>query len=114
VKLVPRKPVDPDDNIGRGMDLALVTLLFLGIGYVLDRIFDTKPAFMIGLFAFAVVGQFVKMWYVYDARMKRHEEDLAAARQAQPHAAAPATPVDAPTAAKVTPVRRAAIRQDPR
>jgi len=75
VKLIPRKPINADDNLGRGMDMALVTLVFLGIGYVLDRSFDTKPVFMIGLVVFAVIGQFVKMWYAYDATMQRLEDE---------------------------------------
>ena len=38
MRLVPRnKPIDADDNIGRGMDFALVTLVFLGIGWGIDR-----------------------------------------------------------------------------
>jgi F0F1-type ATP synthase assembly protein I len=75
VKLIPRKPINADDNLGRGMDMALVTLVFLGIGYVLDRSFDTKPVFMIGLVVFAVIGQFVKMWYAYDSAMQRLEDE---------------------------------------
>lgn len=74
MKLIPRKPINADDNLGRGMDFALVTLVFLGIGYGLDRWLDTKPAFMIGLVVFAVIGQFVKMWYAYDATMRELEE----------------------------------------
>jgi len=60
------------------MDLALVTLVFLGIGYVLDRILDTKPVFIIGMFVFAIVGQTVRMWIGYDAKMKVHEAERAA------------------------------------
>ena len=37
-----------DDKIGKGIDVALVTLAFLGIGYGLDRWLDTKPLFMVG------------------------------------------------------------------
>ncbi len=87
MKLIPRtKAIDTDDNIGRGMDFALVTLVFLGIGWALDRAFDTRPAFMIGCVVFAVVGQFVRMWYAYDASMRRHEADRLAERQAAPQA----------------------------
>ena len=43
MKLLPRKPINADDNIGKGMDLALTVLVFLGIGYGLDRLFDTHP-----------------------------------------------------------------------
>jgi hypothetical protein len=30
---------------------------------------------MIGLVVFAVIGQFVKMWYAYDATMQRLEDE---------------------------------------
>ena len=71
-----------DDGIGRGMEFAILVLMFLGIGYVLDRIFDTKPVFMIVLVVVALVGQFASMWYSYDARMKQHEaERIANARK---------------------------------
>lgn len=80
-KLTPRRPVDADDGLGRGMDIALVTLVFLGFGYLLDRILDTKPLFMIVLFVFSVVGQTVKMWLGYDAKMKVLEAEHARRRQ---------------------------------
>lgn len=71
-------------TLGRGMDFALVVLVFLGIGYGLDRWLDTRPAFMIGLVIFAVIGQFIKMYYEYSANMQQHEEARVAARQAAP------------------------------
>jgi small neutral amino acid transporter SnatA (MarC family) len=87
VKLVPRiKPIDNDDNIGRGMDFALVILVFLGIGWILDRSFDTRPAFMIGCTVFAVIGQFVRMWYAYDARMSQLERDRSSEVRSAPRA----------------------------
>lgn len=80
VKLLPPLPAPrparrADDTLGRGMDLALVTAVFLGIGWGLDRAFDTKPWFMIGCVLFALIGQFVAMWYRYDAAMRGHEEE---------------------------------------
>jgi ATP synthase protein I len=83
VKLPTRKPVSPDDNIGRGMDLALVTLVFLGVGYVLDRVFDTKPVFMIVMFVLAIVGLTMRMWYGYDAKMRVLEAERDAGREAK-------------------------------
>lgn len=75
MKLLPRKPVNAADNLGRGMDFALVTLVFLGLGYLLDRWLGTEPVFMIGLVVFAMVGQFVKMWFDYDGAMRVLEEE---------------------------------------
>jgi F0F1-type ATP synthase assembly protein I len=83
VKLHSRKPVSSDDNIGRGMDLALVTLVFLGVGYLLDRIFDTKPVFMIIMVVLAIVGLTARMWYGYEAQMRDHEADREAQRKAR-------------------------------
>ena len=74
--LLPRKQrTSSDDGLGRGMEFAILVLMFLGVGYLLDRWFDTKPLFMIVLVVVALVGQFASMWYSYDARMKQHEED---------------------------------------
>jgi ATP synthase protein I len=71
-------------TLGRGMDFALVVLVFLGIGYGLDRWLGTRPAFMIGLVVFSVVGQFLKMYFEYSASMKAHEAERLAAIQRQP------------------------------
>ena len=76
--LLPRKQRrSSDDGLGRGMEFAILVLMFLGVGYVLDRWSGTKPLFMIVLVVLALVGQFASMWYSYDARMKQHEEDRA-------------------------------------
>ena len=73
-----------DDKIGKGIDVALVTLAFLGIGYGLDRWLDTKPVFMIVLVVLALVGEFLRFWYDYDARMKVLEAQRASARARRP------------------------------
>ena len=74
--LTPKHPRNnSDDNIGRGMEFAILVVMFLGLGYVLDRIFGTKPLFMIALVVVSLIGQFASMWYSYDARMKQHEAD---------------------------------------
>ena len=64
-------------TLGSGMDFALVVLVFLGIGYGLDRWLGTRPWCMIGLVVFSVVGQFVKMYYEYTAAMEQHETERA-------------------------------------
>ena len=79
----PLKPGAPtnrgtDDKIGKGIDVALVTLAFLGIGYALDRWLDTKPVFMVTLVVLALIGEFLRFWYDYDARMKVLEAQRAA------------------------------------
>ena len=74
--LLPRKQrSSSDDGLGRGMEFAILVLMFLGVGYLLDRWFDTKPVFMIALVCVALVGQFASMRYAYEARMKELENE---------------------------------------
>jgi F0F1-type ATP synthase assembly protein I len=76
-----------DDGLGRGMDLALTVLVFLGIGYALDRWLGLFPLFTIGLVLFAAIGSFVRMKVVYDATMERLEAERAEGRTRQRSAA---------------------------
>jgi ATP synthase protein I len=57
------------------MDLALSILVFLGIGYGLDRWLGTKPWFMVGMVLLVAVGQFVKLKYDYEGTMQRLEAE---------------------------------------
>ena len=71
-------------TLGRGMDFALVVLVFLGVGYGLDRWLDTRPTFMVGLVVFSVIGQFIKMYFEYTSAMKVHEAERLAGIQSHP------------------------------
>lgn len=82
-----------DDNLGRGMEFALITLVFLGLGLGLDSVFGTRPAFAIGCVVFAFVAQFVRMYYVYTARMERLEAERAASLRSADTPRAAVTPV---------------------
>ena len=73
-------------TLGKGMDFALVVLVFLGIGWVLDRWLGTRPGFMIGLVLFAMVGQFIKLYYDYKASMEAHEAQRAEAASSRSRA----------------------------
>ncbi len=73
--LIPKKRTNSNDGLGRGMEFAILVIMFLGIGYALDRVFDTKPVFMIALVCVALVGQFASMRYAYEARMKELENE---------------------------------------
>jgi F0F1-type ATP synthase assembly protein I len=64
-----------DQGMGQGMEMALTIAVFLGIGWGLDVWLDTRPIFMISLVIFSTVGQFIKMWFIYDARMKMLENE---------------------------------------
>ena len=88
MKLLPRQipVIRTDDNIGRGMDFALCTLLFLGVGWLLDRWFGTQPIFMVGLVVLALVGQFVRIWVDYERKMMKLEAERTAVRDGKPPA----------------------------
>lgn len=73
-----------DDSLGRGMDLALTVLVFLGLGALIDRWLGLFPVFTITLVLFAAIGAFVRMKFVYDATMERHEATRLAGRGAAP------------------------------
>ena len=77
-------------TLGRGMDFALVVLVFLGIGYGLDRWLGTRPLFMVGLVVFSVVGQFIKMYFEYTATMQQLEAERTAGRASSPRTVATA------------------------
>jgi hypothetical protein len=67
-----------DDNLGRGMDVALTMLAFLGLGWLIDAWLGLFPVFTITLVLFAAIGSFVRLKYVYDATMERLEAERAA------------------------------------
>ena len=73
-----------DDSLGRGLDLALTVLVFLGLGALIDRWLGLFPVFTITLVLFAAIGAFVRMKFVYDATMERHEATRLAGRAAGP------------------------------
>lgn len=64
-----------DDNLGRGMESALILGVFLGLGWLIDSWLGTRPVFMIGLVVFAAVGTFVRMKFTYDAKMSALEDE---------------------------------------
>jgi F0F1-type ATP synthase assembly protein I len=83
LKLLPHPKPAParssnDDNIGRGMEFALVTLVFLGMGVAIDSVAGTRPWFTISLVVFAFAGQFIKMYFTYTHQMTALEAERAA------------------------------------
>jgi F0F1-type ATP synthase assembly protein I len=83
-----------DQGLGQGMEMALTIAVFLGIGWGLDVWLDTRPIFMIGLVIFSTVGQFIKMWFIYDARMKMLENERRQGKNAHQQTVTPTTQVD--------------------
>lgn len=102
-----RGPVAPssDDSLGRGMDVALTLLVFLGLGALIDRWLGLFPVFTITLVLFASVGTFVRMKFVYDATMERHE----AARRAGRQSASATTATTTTSSASVPPAPSAHV-----
>jgi hypothetical protein len=76
MKLIPTPPkVRPDLSVNQGVDAALVMLLFVGVGFLLDRWLGTSPWLLIGCVVLAGVGLFASYKARYDAAMDRHEAE---------------------------------------
>lgn len=79
MKLLPKQTrVDTQDGLGLGIEAAVITLLFFGVGYGLDWLFGTTPIFMIVLTVVGAIGLFAKWKYRYDDRMDELEAQRAA------------------------------------
>lgn len=79
MKLLPKQTrVDTQDSLGLGIEAAVITLLFLGVGYGFDWLFGTTPIFMIVFTVIGAVGLFAKWKYRYDDRMNELEAQRAA------------------------------------
>ena len=75
MKLLPKpKPVSLDSGVSQGIEMAVGLVVFFLMGWGLDALFGTVPLFMISFTVFAMVGQFVKMYFIYSRDM-RHLED---------------------------------------
>ena len=69
------------DSITKGAEIAGTVLVFFLLGWFIDRQFTSTPWFMITFVVLAVVAQFVKLYYVYNAQMT----DLEAERREAVH-----------------------------
>ena len=89
MKLLPKQQVrvNTEDSVGLGIEAAVIIALFLGLGYVLDRIFGTTPIFMIVMTLLGAVGLFAQLKYRYDGRMDELEAERRASLQGKRKAA---------------------------
>ncbi|MGA1311704.1 MAG: AtpZ/AtpI family protein [Ilumatobacteraceae bacterium] len=71
VSPVPAQP----DSLSRGMEIAGTALVFFVLGWFIDRRVETTPLFMIVFVVVALVAQFVKLYYVYNAQMSQLEAE---------------------------------------
>jgi len=63
------------DSLSKGMEIAGTTLVFFLLGWFVDDRLGTTPLFMITFVIVALVAQFVKLYYVYNAQMTRLESE---------------------------------------
>ena len=79
MKFLPKpKPVNlADTQVSQGVELAVGIAVFFLIGFGLDVWLNTTPIFMIALTVFAMVGNFVKMYFSYSQAMRHQEEERA-------------------------------------
>lgn len=73
MKLLPKPPrnvrVNTEDSLGHGLDAVIVIVLFLALGFGLDRLLGTMPVFMVVMVVLGAIGLFAKFKYRYEERM---------------------------------------------
>lgn len=61
------------DGLSQAFEMAVTPVLFTLLGVFIDRRLETAPVFAVALAVFAVVGTFVKAYYVYRYRSEQEE-----------------------------------------
>jgi hypothetical protein len=104
-----RRHLHGEDALGQGLEAAVTLVLFLGLGYLLDRWLGTAPWFTVGMVGFAGVGVFVIMKAKYMARMEQLEAERreAAARRPSPSPATRSTVATVPSVTTIGDPKRA-------
>ncbi|MCB0978488.1 MAG: AtpZ/AtpI family protein [Acidimicrobiales bacterium] len=59
---------------GRGFELALVLVVFGGIGWLVDRVTGRAPLFFLIFAVVGFAGVAVKLWLGYDLEMREHDK----------------------------------------
>lgn len=57
------------DSMTNGFEIAGTVLIFSLLGWFIDRRFDSAPWFMMAFVFTALLAQFAKLYYVYNAQM---------------------------------------------
>ena len=71
-----RRELSRDLNRQSGsFELALVPLVFGGLGFLLDRWLGMLPLFTLVMLVVGAVGVATKLWLGYDREMQRHEAE---------------------------------------
>lgn len=90
MKLLPTKTrVATDDALGMAIEVMVILVLFLAIGWGLDRWLGTLPVFMIVFTVLGAVGLFTKHKYRYDEKMIALEQERRTGTSGSPAVAAP-------------------------
>lgn len=85
MKLLPKTPRaaqqrdTTEDAVGLGIEAAVIIALFLGLGYLIDRLAGTMPVFMIVMTVLGAIGLFAKLKYRYDDKMDELDSQRRAA-----------------------------------
>jgi F0F1-type ATP synthase assembly protein I len=64
------------DAMSRSFDFAATIGIFCGLGWLIDRVVGTAPAFLVILTIVGFVGSLLRAWYAYDATMRKLEAEL--------------------------------------
>jgi hypothetical protein len=62
------------DGLSQAVEMSVTPVLFALLGLFLDRRVGTVPLFAVGFSIFAMVGVFVKAYYVYRFKSEQEEE----------------------------------------
>jgi F0F1-type ATP synthase assembly protein I len=62
------------DGLSQAVEMSVAPVLFALLGLYLDRRVGTVPLFAVGFSIFAMVGVFVKAYYVYRFKSEQEEE----------------------------------------
>jgi F0F1-type ATP synthase assembly protein I len=63
------------DGFAYAFEFAATTGIFLGLGWLLDRWLGTDRVFMIVFAVLGIIGQSLRLWYAYDAKMRALEAE---------------------------------------
>lgn len=63
-------------TLNKGFEFVLTMAVLGAAGYAIDRAIGSGPVFLVVFALIGAVGQTARLWYAYDAAMRRFEADL--------------------------------------
>ena len=64
------------DTLNKGFEFIVGMAVLGAAGYGLDQLFGIGPVLFVAFMVLAFIGQTARLWYAYEAAMKRHESQL--------------------------------------